>query len=59
MSEDAMFQTCPSCGSANVPTLVVRGNSGRPGHGLTLRCRDCGKETADDPMNGPVREQAS
>jgi formate dehydrogenase maturation protein FdhE len=47
MSEDAVFQNCPSCGSAEVPTLVVRA-AGKPGHGMSLRCRTCHFEWADN-----------
>jgi uncharacterized Zn finger protein len=42
MTEDAVYRDCPSCGSADVPTLVVRRSV------ISLRCRSCGCEWSDN-----------
>lgn len=42
MTEDAVFRDCPSCGSAEVPTVVVRGPV------MSLRCKSCGCEWSDN-----------
>jgi uncharacterized Zn finger protein len=41
MTEDAVYRDCPSCGSADVPTLVVRGSV------MSLRCKSCSCEWSD------------
>jgi formate dehydrogenase maturation protein FdhE len=46
MSEHAMVQLCPHCGSVEIPTLIVRGE---PGDGVSLRCHDCGNEWSSEP----------
>ena len=48
MSEHAVVQECPRCGSVEVPTLIVRGE---PDDGVSLRCHDCGSECSTEPSS--------
>jgi formate dehydrogenase maturation protein FdhE len=55
MTEDAVFRDCPGCGSADVPTLVVRGPV------MSLRCKSCSCEWSDNRSSlsrGPLHQQA-
>jgi len=49
MSEHAVVQDCPQCGSMEVPTLIVRGE---PDERVSLRCHDCGTEWSTKPLTG-------
>jgi GNAT superfamily N-acetyltransferase len=48
-------EDCPTCGSGDVPYLVVRSSSKQNGDGVSWRCRRCRSEWSNSPSDEPLR----